>query len=106
MRFLRNLRSRQDELRTLDDRRASVGSEQGKLQALSYDVDRYQQNSKMDLDNWQAMITAYDSYIAQLNRYQQRLANRALNGKQPEILSGVVQGLVLKKVLDERKNAD
>ena len=106
VRFLRNLRDRQDELKTLDDRRSNVGNEQGKLQALSYDIDRYHQNSKMDLDNWQAMITAYDSYIAQLNRYQQRLANRALNGKQPDLLSGVVQGLVLKKVLDERKNAD
>lgn len=106
VRFLRNLRDRQDELKTLDDRRASVGSEQGKLQALSYDIERYHQNTKMDLDNWQAMIVAYDSYIAQLNKYQQRLANRALNGKQPDMLSGVVQGLVLKKVLDERKNAN
>jgi hypothetical protein len=106
VRYLRSLHDRQRDLQTIDDRRGSVGSEQGKLQALSYDIERYQQNSKMDLDNWQAMITAYDSYIAQLNKYQQRLANRALRGKQPDMLTSIVQGAVLKKALDDRKNAD
>jgi hypothetical protein len=106
VRYLRSLRDRQADLQKIDDRRDSVGTEQGKLQALSYDIERYQQNSKMDLDNWQAMITAYDSYIAQLNKYQQRLANRALRGKQPDMLSGIVQGVVLKKALDARKEAD
>lgn len=106
VRFLRNLHDRQNDLQKIDDRRASVGTEQGKMQALSYDVERYQQNSKMDLDNWQAMIAAYDNYIAQLNKYQQRLADRALRGKQPDILSSVVQGVVLKEALESRKNAD
>lgn len=106
VRYLRSLHDRQRDLQTIDDRRGGVGSEQGKLQALSYDIERYQQNSKMDLDNWQAMITAYDSYIAQLNKYQQRLANRALRGKQPDMLSSIVQGAVLKKALDDRKKAD
>lgn len=101
--FLKSLRNRQIDLGKLDDRRVSVGNEQGRLQALSYDIQRYQQNSKMDLDNWQAMMTAYDSYIGQLNKYQQRLANRALRGKQPDIFSGIVQGAVLKDALDERK---
>ena len=101
--FLNNLRKRQRDLQRLDSRRDSVGTEQGKLQALSYDIQRYQQNTKMDLDNWQAMMTAYDGYIAQLNKYQQRLANRALRGKQPDIFTGIVQGAVLKGALEERK---
>ena len=103
MQFLNNLRKRQRDLQRLDSRRDSVGTEQGKLQALSYDIQRYQQNTKMDLDNWQAMMTAYDGYIAQLNKYQQRLANRALRGKQPDIFTGIVQGAVLKGALEERK---
>ena len=101
--FLNNLRERQGDLRRLDSRRTSVGNEQGRLQAINYDIQRYQQNSKMDLDNWQAMMTAYDSYIGQLNKYQQRLANRALRGKQPDVFSTIVQGAVLKEVLREKQ---
>lgn len=104
--YLNNLRRRQRELGTLDARRGSVGKEQGRLQAVAYDVQRFQQASKMDMDNWQAMILAYDSYIAQLNRYQQRLAQRALRGKQPDILTAVVQGKVLQEVLEKKKNED
>lgn len=106
VRFLNNLYSRQNELRTLDARRRNVGDQQGKLQAAYYDVQRYQQNAKMDMDNWQAMMTAYDGYIAQLNKYQQRLAQRALRGKQPDLLTAVVQGAALKKALDDRKDKD
>ncbi|MCC7249826.1 MAG: hypothetical protein IT473_14480 [Lysobacter sp.] len=58
------------------------------------------------MDNWQAMMMAYDSYVSQLNKYQQRLAQRALRGQQPDILTTVVQGAVLKKVLDDEKNKD
>jgi hypothetical protein len=104
VRFLNDLRARQRELQGLDARRGSVGNQQGKLQAAFYDVQRYQQNAKMDMDNWQAMMTAYDNYIAQLNKYQQRLAQRALRGKQPDIITTVVQGAVLKKVLNDKKN--
>ncbi len=102
--FLNNLKKRQRELGNLDGRRTNdIRGEQGAMQALQYDIQRYQQNSKMDLDNWQAMMTAYDGYIGQLNKYQQRLANRALRGKQSDIFSGIVQGAVLKGALDERK---
>lgn len=102
--FLNDLRKRQRDLKKLDNsRRNEVGQDQGKLQALSYDIQRYQQNSKMDLDNWQAMMTAYDNYIGQLNKYQQRLANRALRGKQPDVFSTIVQGAVLKGALEARK---
>ena len=103
--FLNNLKKRQRELGNLDGRRTNdIRGEQGAMQALQYDIQRYQQNSKMDLDNWQAMMTAYDGYIGQLNKYQQRLANRALRGKQPDIFSGIIQGAVLKGALKKRRS--
>lgn len=106
VRYLNSLSRRQRDIASLDQRRAAVGKEPGKLQALSYDVERYQQSAKMDLDNWQATIVAYDSYIDQLNKYQQRLATRALRGKQPDVVTAVVQGALLHEALDEKKDND
>lgn len=106
VKYLNNLRARQRELDRIDNGRRGVGKEQGKLQSITFDIKRYEQGSKMDMDNWQAMMMAYDSYIGQLNKYQQRLAQRALRGQQPDVLTTVVQGAVLKKVLDEQKDKD
>ncbi len=106
VKYLNNLRARQRELDKIDLSRKGVGSEEGKLKSVTFDVNRYEQSSKMDMDNWQAMMMAYDSYVSQLNKYQQRLAQRALRGQQPDILTTVVQGAVLKKVLDDEKNKD
>jgi hypothetical protein len=106
VKYLNNLRDRQRELGRIDQRRRAVGNEPGKLQAVNYDIDRMQQTSKMDIDNWQAMMTAYDSYIAQLNKYQQRLAQKALRGTQPDILTTVVQGAVLQQALRRRLERD
>jgi FtsZ-binding cell division protein ZapB len=102
--FINGLQGRQLELQMLKTRRDSVGNRQGDLAGNDNDFLRYQQYAKMDMDNWQAMIAAYDGYIAQLNKYQQRLAQRALRGKQPDIITTIVQGAVLKKVLDDKKN--
>ncbi|MGN6153507.1 MAG: hypothetical protein ACTHOH_16110 [Lysobacteraceae bacterium] len=106
VRYLNSLNRRQQDIQALDARRASVGKEPGKLQALSYDVERYQQAAKMDLDNWQATIVAYNNYIEQLNKYQQRLAMRALRGKQPDVVTAAVQGVLLHEALESRKNED
>ncbi len=106
VRYLNSLNRRQQDIQALDARRASVGKEPGKLQALSYDIERYQQSAKMDLDNWQATIVAYNNYIEQLNKYQQRLAARALRGKQPELITTAVQGVLLHEALESRKNDD
>jgi hypothetical protein len=106
VKYLNNLRARQRELSNIDSRRRGVGTSTGKMEAVNYDIDRYAQSSKMDMDQWQAMMMAYDSYISQLNKYQQRLAQKALRGKQPDVLTTVVQGAVFKKVLNDRKNAD
>lgn len=104
--FLNVLRSRQQDILALDARRAAVGNEPGKLGAVSYDVAQYQQLATMDLNNWQATIVAYNNYIEQLNKYQQRLAARALRGKQPDLITGAVQGVLLHEALEARKNDD
>ncbi len=101
--FLMSLREQQKKLNEIDGRRGSVGKNQGQLAAVDNDLHRYQQSSKMDLDKWQAMIQAYDNYIGQLNKYQQRLAERALRGKQPDLLSTIVQGAVLREALKTKK---
>lgn len=106
VKYLNNLRARQRELDKIDLSRKGVGREKGKLDSITFDVNRYEQGTKMDMDNWQAMMMAYDSYISQLNKYQQRLAQRALRGQQPDILTTVVQGAVLKSVLESEKNKD
>jgi hypothetical protein len=102
--YLNNLRARQRELNTIDTRRKDAGSEPGKLQAVNFDISRVQQASKMDIDNWQAMIMAYDSYIAQLNKYQQRLAQKALRGEQPDVLTAAAQAAAFKAALEKEKN--
>lgn len=106
VKYLNNLRARQRELAGIDARRRNVGKSTGMLDTVDNDINRYAQSSKMDMDQWQAMMMAYDSYISQLNKYQQRLAQKALRGKQPDVLTTVVQGAVFKKVLNDRKNAD
>jgi hypothetical protein len=100
--FLNALRARQQDIQALDARRADVGNEPGKLGAVSYDIAQYQQLTTMDLNNWQATIVAYNNYIEQLNKYQQRLASRALRGKQPDVLTAAVQGVLLHEALDEQ----
>ena len=50
------------------------------------------------------MIVAYDNYIESLNKFQRRLTERALRGKQPDLLTGVIQGAVLKKTLNEMRD--
>lgn len=104
VRFLNNMRLRQQALSRIDLARDGVGTEQGRLQSIDYDLQRYEKSTKMDHDRWSAMIVAYDNYIASLNRFQIRLTERALKGKQPDVFSAVVQGEVLRRTLRERRD--
>jgi LPS O-antigen subunit length determinant protein (WzzB/FepE family) len=106
VRFLNALRDRQNELAEIDIARDNVGTEQGKMHSVIYDIESYEKNSKMDYDRWNAMIIAYDDYIESLNKYQRRLAERALNGKQPDVFSAVIQGGVLKETLNSMRDPD
>lgn len=103
VRFLNNMRARQQALARIDTARAGVGTEQGRLQSINFDLERYEKSTKMDHDRWSAMIVAYDNYIASLNRFQVRLSERALKGKQPDVFSAVVQGEVLRRTLREMR---
>lgn len=104
VRFLNNMRERQKALKSIDEARGSVGSEQGKLQSVNYDLQRYEKTTETDHDRWNAMIVAYDNYIESLNKFQRRLTERALKGKQPDLFTGVIQGAVLKKTLNEMRD--
>lgn len=104
VRFLNNMRERQKALNSIDEARGSVGSEQGKLQSVNYDLQRYEKTTRTDHERWNAMIVAYDNYIESLNKFQRRLTERALRGKQPDLLTGVIQGAVLKKTLNEMRD--
>lgn len=104
VRFLNNMRKRQQALGSIDQARDAVGSEQGKLQSVNYDLQRYENSTKADHERWSAMIVAYDNYIESLNKFQRRLTDRALKGKQPNVFSAVIQGAVLKKTLNEMRD--
>lgn len=100
VKLLRQLRQRSDEMGQLDQSRASVGTSEGALKANDNDVSRLQARTQMDLDYWQATMTAYDSYIAQLLHDQQTLARAALKGSD---LGSAVQGIALKAALESKK---
>lgn len=104
VRFLNNMRARQRALGSIDQARDGVGTEQGRLQAVEYDLQRYERSTQMDHDRWSAMIVAYDNYIGSLHQFQKRLADRALRGKQPDVFSSLIQGALLKKSLNERRS--
>lgn len=106
VRFLNNMRLRQNALSSIDIARGGVGSEQGKLNAINYDLDRYEKSTRMDHDRWSAMIVAYDNYIGSLNKFQRRLAERALKGKQPDMFNAVIQGAVLKETLRQMRDSN
>lgn len=106
VRFLNKLRLRHAELDRLDITRDEVGSMEGKMKEADYDLQRHQHGMQMDIDHWNAMIVAYDEYIQSLEKFQRRLAVRALNGKQPDIFSSVIQGEVLKETLRSMRDSD
>lgn len=105
VKLLRKMRDRTNEFAEIQGRRSQVGTSQGLLEANESDVSRFTTQTQMDLDYWQAMMTAYDSYIGLLNQDQQRLANAALNGKRT-VWGTVVQGAALEGALRTLKQRD
>lgn len=111
VRVLKDLRARATEFQQLEVRRISVGSSQGDLAANENDVNRFSTRVQMDLEYWQAMMTGYDSYIVALNKDQQRLARKALNGQKNDgpvgnLLGTIVQGATLKVALKAASGRD
>ncbi|RDZ29726.1 hypothetical protein DX914_06850 [Lysobacter silvisoli] len=94
VRMLRTLMQRNREFQALQRQRDQVGQNQGALAANDNETQRFMVRTSMDLDYWQARMTAYRSYIDSLKWDQARLARRALRGKQPQGMSGVVGQVV------------
>lgn len=106
VKLLRSLRQHAQQWQQIEKQRMTqVGASEGALAANENNVNRFTTQLQQDLDYWQAMMTAYDSYIGLLNVEQQRLAERAMRGKH-DILGTVVQGAVLKGALEAARSRD
>ena len=94
VRMLRTLMQRNRDFQALQRQRDQVGQEQGALAANDNEAQRFVARMTMDLDYWQARMTAYGSYIESLKWDQARLAKRALRGKKGQGLDGIVGHVV------------
>lgn len=102
VRMLKTLMKRNREFQEVQRQRDQVGDEQGALAANDNEVQRFVARISMDLDYWQARMTAYHSYIESLKWDQARLAKRAMRGKKDGaggIVGRVVQAAALKAAL-------
>lgn len=104
--MLKRLRTRAEELKQIEQRRAGVGDSQGNLEANDNDVARLSAGMQMELDYWEATLAGYDSYIGLLRSDQQRLALLALNGNQSDAWGTITQGAVLKGALEAAESRD
>lgn len=103
--MLKRLRERSAEHEQIESRRSSVGDSEGNLQAVNNDVMRMAAAMQIELDNWEATLKGYDSYIGLLRSDQQRLAQAALNGRK-NVWGTVVQGAVLKGALEAAESRE
>lgn len=94
VRMLKTLMKRNREFQDVQRQRDQVGDEQGALAANDNEVQRFVARTSMDLDYWQARMTAYQSYIESLKWDQARLAKRAMRGKKGPGMGGIVGQVV------------
>lgn len=105
VRMLKNIKKRDGELRNIEQHRARVGTSQGELSAVDYDMSQFLSRATMDMQYSQSALVAYDGLIASLNDDQVRLAKVALSGK-PTTLGTITQGAALKGALQTLKQQD
>ena len=105
VRMLKNINKRDGELRRIEQHRARVGTSQGELSAVDYDMSQFLARATMDMQYSQSAMVAYEGLIASLNDDQQRLARVALAGK-PTTLGTITQGAALKSALRTLKQQD
>jgi len=100
VRMLKRLIQRNNQFnKQVQAQRDSGGTSQGALAANDNEVHRFVAQNAMDLDYWQAQMTAYDNYIVSLKDDQARLSRKALDGDK-NLLGQFVQAAVLAKALD------
>ncbi|MGO1069695.1 hypothetical protein [Lysobacter sp. CA199] len=94
--MLRRLMLRSQEFAQIESQRDSVSLSQGALAANDNEAYRFVARNQLELDYWQARMTAYDDYIEALKWDQARLAKRALGGnKNKSLLGNVIQAGIL-----------
>ncbi|MGX0954917.1 hypothetical protein [Pseudomonas syringae] len=102
VRMLKRLIERNNKFKAIEAQRDLGGTSQGALAANDNEVQRFVAQNAMDLDYWNAQMTAYDSYIVGLKEDQSRLARKALDGDQNswlKPLGQLVQAATLKAAL-------
>ncbi|UPT38337.1 hypothetical protein [Pseudomonas amygdali] len=102
VRMLKRLIERNNQFKAIEAQRDRGGTSQGALAANDNEVQRFVAQNAMDLDYWQAQMTAYDSYIVGLKEDQSRMARKALDGDQNswlKPLGQLVQAATLKAAL-------
>jgi hypothetical protein len=104
VRMLKRLIQRNTQFsKQVQPQRDSGGTSQGALAANDNEVHRFVAQNAMDLDYWQAQMTAYDNYIVSLKDDQSRLSRKALDGDKSGWLAPlgqIVQAATLKKALE------
>lgn len=94
VRMLKTLIKRNRDFQAVQRQRDQGGKDQGALAANDNETQRFMARTALDLDYWQARMTAYHSYIESLKWDQARLAKRAMRGKKAEGLGGIVGQVV------------
>jgi len=101
VRMLKRIVAESGKLERLAKAREAMGSgaTPGQLTSNSNDIQRFTARGSMDMQYTQTVLTAYDGYIASLQKDQQYLAQRAMRGESKP-WGSVVQGAVLKGALE------
>jgi hypothetical protein len=103
IKMLKTLIRRQQEYQYgVESQRASVGDSQGALAANDNETQRFLARTSMDIDYWQARMTAYDKYIESLKWDSDRLAKCAMRGCKTgvnKVIGDVVRAAALEVAL-------
>lgn len=97
--LLRRLQQRGKQLDALSRARDAVGVDTGKLGANDNDMSHFMAGTQADMDEWQAINSAYESYIAALTEQGRDLSQTALKGSNP-VIGTVVQAATLRAALN------
>ena len=106
VKLLRKLIQRQTEYQGVESQRVSVGTSQGNLAANDNETQRLMTRTTMDIEFWQARMTAYDKYIEALKWDSDRLGKCALRGCKDgvdKLIGNVVQAAALTTALKAGK---
>lgn len=99
---MKTLVQRQQEFDQIESQRAGSGTSEGKLAANDNEVRRFMARATMDVEFWQARMTAYDTYIAALKQDKDRMGQCAMRGcgnGWKKLIGTVVQAAALKVAL-------